>query len=55
MTNLAARLTSSARNGEIVVDHDTYEAVAPAFPDTRHEELTLKGKRDAVAAYWIPP
>ena len=35
--------------------HDTYEAVAPAFPDARHEQLTLKGKRTAVAAYWIPP
>jgi adenylate cyclase len=55
VTNLAARLTSSARNGEIVVDHDTYEAVAPAFPDARREELTLKGKRADVAAYWIPP
>ena len=55
VTNLAARLTSSARNGEIVVDHDTYEAVAPAFPEARYEELTLKGKRAAVAAYWIPP
>ena len=55
VTNLAARLTSSAHNGEIVVDHHTYEAVAPAFPDARHEELTLKGKREAVAAYWIPP
>jgi adenylate cyclase len=55
VTNLAARLTSSARNGEIVVDHNTYHDVAPAFPDARHEELTLKGKRAAVAAFWIPP
>jgi len=55
VTNLAARLTSTARNGEIVVDHDTYEAVAAAFPEAKHEELTLKGKREAVAAYWIPP
>jgi adenylate cyclase len=55
VTNLAARLTSRAHNGEIVIDHVTYAAVAPAFPDARHEELTLKGKREAVAAYWIPP
>jgi adenylate cyclase len=55
VTNLAARLTSSARNGQIVVDQDTYDAVAPAFPDARHEELTLKGKSKPLAAYWIPP
>jgi len=55
VTNLAARLTSSARNGQIVVDHDTYDAVAPAFPDARHEELTVSGKSKPVAAYWIVP
>ena len=26
-----------------------------ARPDATHEELSLKGKRDPVAAYWIPP
>ena len=55
VTNLAARLTSSARNGQIVVDQETYNAVAPGFPDARHEELTLKGKSKPVPAYWIPP
>jgi adenylate cyclase len=55
VTNVAARLTSSARDGQIVVDAPTYEAVAPAFPDARREELTLKGKSAPVPAYWIPP
>jgi adenylate cyclase len=55
VTNVAARLTSSARDGEIVVDAQTYEAVARAFPDARHEELTLKGKSVPVPAHWIPP
>jgi adenylate cyclase len=55
VTNTAARLTSSARDGQIVVDEKTYEAVAPAFPDARREELALKGKSAPVVAYWIPP
>jgi adenylate cyclase len=55
VTNVAARLTSSARDGQIVVDGTTYDAVAPAYPDARREDLTLKGKGAPVPAYWIPP
>jgi adenylate cyclase len=55
ITNVAARLTASARDGQIVVDAATYAAVARAFPDATRETLTLKGKRDPVVAYWIPP
>jgi adenylate cyclase len=55
VTNVAARLTSSAANGEIVVDAETYDAVARAFPDATRQELTLKGKSEAVPAFWIPP
>jgi adenylate cyclase len=55
VTNTAARLTSSASNGQIVVDSETYDDVAQAFPDATREELTLKGKRSPVVAYWIPP
>jgi adenylate cyclase len=55
VTNVAARLTSAARDGQIVVDGPTYEAVAPAFPDARREELRLKGKSAPLPAYWIPP
>ena len=29
--------------------------VAPAYPDARQERLALKGKREPVEAYWIPP
>jgi adenylate cyclase len=55
VTNTAARLTASARDGQIVVDEETYASVAPAFPDARREQLTLKGKQAPVVAYWIPP
>jgi adenylate cyclase len=55
VTNTAARLTSSAANGQIVVDAETYADVARAYPDARQERLALKGKRDPVEAYWIPP
>jgi len=55
VTNVAARLTSSARDGQIVVDEGTYREVAVAFPDARREELALKGKSSPVPAYWIPP
>ena len=55
VTNLAARLTSVAGNGEIVVDAPTYEAVARAYPDSQRQQLTLKGRRAPVDAFWIPP
>src|SRR5512133_93373 len=55
VTNVAARLTSSARDGQIVVDEETYREVAVAVPDAGREELALKGKGAPVPAYWIPP
>ena len=55
VTNLAARLTSAAKNGEIVVDAATYTDVARAYPDAREQLVTLKGKREPVDAFWIPP
>jgi adenylate cyclase len=55
VTNTAARLTSSAADGQIVVDAETYGDVARAYPDARQERLTLKGKQEPVEAYWIPP
>lgn len=55
VTNTAARLTSMARNSEIVVDAETYGSVARAHPDARLERLVLKGKKEPVEAYWIPP
>jgi adenylate cyclase len=55
VTNTAARLTASARNGQIVVDEETYAAVERAFPDATRQDLELKGKSAPVVAYWIPP
>jgi adenylate cyclase len=55
VTNTAARLTSAARNSEIVVDAETYRNVARAYPDAQEQRLVLKGKQEPVEAYWIPP
>jgi adenylate cyclase len=55
VTNTAARLTSAANNGQIIVDADTYGVVARAYPDTHHQRLVLTGKQEPVEAYWIPP
>jgi adenylate cyclase len=55
VTNTAARLTAAASNGEIVVDAETYGAAARAYPDARQRQLVLKGKKNSVNAYWIPP
>jgi adenylate cyclase len=55
VTNTAARLTSAARNSEIVVDAETYGGVARAYPDAQPQQLVVKGKQEPVEAYWIPP
>jgi class 3 adenylate cyclase len=55
VTNTAARLTSVARDGEIIIDAPTYEAVARAYPDAERRKLTLKGKRAPVEVFRIPP
>jgi adenylate cyclase len=55
VTNTAARLTSTARDGQIIIDAQTYEEVARAFPDARRRVLELKGKEGLVEAYSIPP
>jgi adenylate cyclase len=54
VTNTAARLTSVARDGEIIIDAPTYEAVARAYPDAERQELSVKGKRAPVAVFRIP-
>jgi class 3 adenylate cyclase len=48
-------LTSSARDGQIVIDEESYREVALAFPDAKREVIALKGKSAPVSAYWIPP
>lgn len=55
VTNTAARLTSVARNSEIVVDVETYSGVARAYPEAQRQRLVLKGKQEPVEVYWIPP
>ena len=55
VTNTAARLTSAARAGEILMDAATYAAVADAYPAAKRELLALKGKESAVEAIRIGP
>jgi class 3 adenylate cyclase len=51
VTNTAARLTSTAQPGEIVLDAATRAAVADEYPAAERELLSLKGKEDAVEAF----
>src|SRR5205814_6409755 len=51
VTNTAARLTSAAQAGEIVLDADTHDAVTGEYPATKREFLALKGKEDVVEAF----
>jgi len=51
VTNTAARLTSTAQAGEIVLDAATHEAVADDYPAAERELLSLKGKGAAVEAF----
>jgi adenylate cyclase len=51
VTNTAARLTSTARAGEILVDATTHAAVADDYPRAERELLSLKGKGGAVETF----
>jgi adenylate cyclase len=53
VTNVAARLTSKAAPGEIVMDAATYEAVAARYPSAEKRDLELKGKSTTVRAFAI--
>ncbi len=53
VTNLAARLTAKAGAGEVLVDAETFAAVADRYPDAERRELELKGKEGAVRAYAV--
>jgi adenylate cyclase len=53
VTNTAARLTSQAAAGEILVDTTTHQAVAENYPDAERRELDLKGKSALVEAFAI--
>jgi adenylate cyclase len=51
VTNTAARLTSAAKAGEIVVDAATHADVLGDYPVAEKELLSLKGKEAAVEAF----
>jgi len=51
VTNTAARLTSTAQPGEIVIDAATHAAVVDDYASVESELLSLKGKGDAVEAF----
>jgi adenylate cyclase len=50
VVNLAARLESQARPGEVLVHGEVYEQVAAEFPAVPAEQLQLKGFADPVLA-----
>jgi adenylate cyclase len=51
VTNTAARLTSAAQAGEILLDAATHAAVVEDYPAAERELLELKGKEAAVEAF----
>jgi adenylate cyclase len=51
VTNTAARLTSTAHAGEIVLDAVTHAAVSEDYPAAERELLSLKGKEAEVEAF----
>lgn len=55
VTNTAARLTTIARAGEVLVDAETFEAAADRYPDAERRDLELKGKSALVATFVIAP
>lgn len=53
VTNTAARLTAKAGAGEVLVDAETYGAVADLFGDAERRALELKGKQEPVETFLI--
>jgi adenylate cyclase len=53
VTNTSARLTAKAESGEILIDSETYGAVADGYPDAERRSLELKGKQAAVETFVI--
>lgn len=54
VTNTAARLTATAEAGQILVDGETFAAVAQDYPDAQMRALELKGKQAAVETFDVP-
>jgi adenylate cyclase len=53
VTNTSARLTAQAGAGELLVDAETYAAVAEDYPAAERRELELKGKSAPVETFRI--
>ena len=53
VTNTSARLTAQAAAGELLVDSETYAAVAEDYPAAERRELELKGKSAPVETFRI--
>lgn len=51
--NLAARLCSTAKAGEVLVDDATRDRMGPAFPSEPMPPLTLKGFAEAMPAFRV--
>jgi adenylate cyclase len=53
VTNTAARLSSAATAGELLMDAATYREAAVTHPAAERRELELKGKSELVEAYAV--
>ena len=51
--NLAARLCSTAKAGEVLVDDATRDRMGPSFPSEPMTPLTLKGFAEAMPAFRV--
>ncbi len=51
--NLAARLESNAKPGQILISHDTYLRVKDKFELTQLESIKVKGKENLVEIYQV--
>ena len=55
VTNTAARLSSTAAPGELLMDAETYGTVTDEYPSAERRDLELKGKAAPVEAYAVQP
>jgi adenylate cyclase len=55
VTNTAARLSSAAAAGELLMDSETYKTVTDEYPVAERRDLQLKGKAAPVEAYAVQP
>ena len=51
--NMASRLMNKAKGGEIIISESTATVLGGAFPLTKLDPLTVKGRSEAITAYTV--